>query len=613
MLMFACALLSLYMLIVIDLFSFSLNRRGWKRFASTFLLFYSQIVITEFTLGLSKFLFSWSLVVLNVVLTTTILCILSRKHGKKLLRQYDANLRSWLTTLEGVKHDKMWLMLLLLALGGVFWILCLGFLFPVTDFDGNSYHLTFIGYLIQNHNLYDFPTSLGWLTGYPKGGELIEAWSMLVAHADTFVDITQLPFLFLGIYGLYETATTLGADKRHARFAALLYAFIPIVLNQLKTSYVDVMLCSLFTAGLAMVVHRKLNKLDLLLVGIIFSLIVSIKSTGFLFVIVLLPLLIWNLYQVFGKEITAYLQPVLLIASPMIFGVYWYVKDYVLYHTPLYPFGYKIAGITLFPGMDLKQFISGATATTALPHSGLQRIWFVWTEQKDWFGCMYNYDTNYAGLGPIWFIVLIPAILISLYFAFRKRNYLFLAVMATVLGLFAIYPADYYARYTMFIVSAGIVALGLTLTYVGKWTTQAIKFLCIVLVLYVIGTNYTLCTFTPATVYHQIKSMIHGSLRGPVYESVPGKAFVFIEARVKPGQTVVYDSSPYFIYPLWTPSFSDKVLYLPASSQEAWYQQLTSRHANYVFTTIGSRENQWCRGHFKETYKDEMYEIFQVN
>lgn len=614
MLMFACALLSLYMLIVIDIGSFSLDRRGWARFASTFLLFYTQIIASEFLLGLCSMLESWSLLVLNTVATTSILYFLYRKHGKGLLQRYEADLRTSIK--QGrtrILKDPFWLAIIALVLICAAWIFFLGVIFPATDFDGNSYHLTYIGYLIQNHNIFDVPTSLSWLTGYPKGGELIEAWSVLISHNDAFSDLSQLPFLLLGVYALYEAATTLGADKRHARFAALLYAFVPVVLNQLKTTYVDVMLCSLFIAGLAMIVRRKLSKLDLVLIGIIFSLVLSMKSTGLLFIIALLPLLVWNLYQDHGRSVKQYFQPLLLIVGPTIFGLYWYIKNLILYHTPLYPFGYKIGSLTLFPGIDLKQFIEGATATTSLPHSNLQRIWFVWTEQKDWFGCMYNYDTNYAGLGPIWFVVLIPAILISLYFAFKKRNYLFLAVMATVFGLFAIYPANYYSRYTMFIVSIGVIAFAFALSNIGKATVRVIKLLALLLVLYVIGTNYTLCNFAPTTVFDQFRSVVHGSQRGVIYQNLPGEAFVFLETHIKPGQTVIYDSSPYFIYPLWTPDFSDKVLYLPDKTAGAWYQDTMKKHVSYIFTTINSRENKWAKGHYKAIYEDAMYEIFQVN
>jgi hypothetical protein len=400
------ALLSLYMLLAIDVLSFSLHRSGWSRFVSTFLLFIAQIVTTEFLLGLFSALGGYSLVVLIA--------------------------SGW----DELRKDPLSLTVVVLALGFLCWIVFLGIIFPSIDYDGNAYHLTFIGNLIQNHTFFDAPSSSLWVTGYPKGGEFIQAWSALVLHNDMFTDLTQVPFLLLAVYALYEVATLVGASKKQARFAALLFTFLPIVLNQLKTTYVDVMLCSVFFAGLAMVARKRLGKLDLVLVGIIFSLLIAIKSTGLLFVIALVPLLLRGLYASYGKNLTGYIRPLLLVFAPTLFGLYWYVKDWVLYGSPLYPFGLKVAGITLFHGKNFQASVDTALQATALPHGCLPRIWFVWTEQKDWFGCLYNYDTNYAGLGPIWFIILIPAVIVSVYFAFKKRNSLYLWITASVIGLF---------------------------------------------------------------------------------------------------------------------------------------------------------------------------------
>jgi hypothetical protein len=427
-----------------------------------------------------------------------------------------------------------------------------------------------------------------------------------------FTDLTQVPFLLLAVYALYQLATLVGASKKQARFAALLFTFLPIVLNQLKTTYVDVMLCSVFFAGLAMVARKKLDKLDLVLVGIIFSLLIAIKSTGVFFVIALVPLLVWNLYTSYGKNLTGYIRPLLVIFAPTSFGLYWYVKDWVLYGSPLYPFGFKVAGITLFPGKNFQASVDAALQATALPHGCLQRIWYVWTEQKDWFGCLYNYDTNYAGLGPIWFIILIPAIIVSVYFAIKKRNTLYLWVMATVVGLFAVYPANFYSRYTMFVTAIGIVALGIVLSSISKLTATFVKIATIVLVLSVIATNFVLCNFAPATVASQLRSVLSDSARGSVYANFPGEAYVFLEARVHPGEVVAYDSNPFFIYPLWTPDFSDTVLYLPAADETVWYSQVATKHVRYVFTTLSSKENRWAKDRMKDIYKDQMYEIFQA-
>lgn len=604
------------MFLSVDLLSYYFQRSGWLRFISTFLLFYSQIIASEFLLGIFSSINGLNITLLNIAVSLSVIIFLYRKSGKKLFEQYIAVARQSITTFcKDLKSDPLSLTLLLLAVGFVLWIIFLGVIFPAIDSDGNSYHLTFIGYVLQNHNFFDVPTSITWLSGYPKGGEFIQMWSVVIARNDMLSDLAQLPFLLLGIYALYEVAVALGAKKKHARFSAILLVFLPIVLNQLKTTYVDVMLCTLFFATIAMVIRKKFNNLDFLLIGILFSLLISVKSTGFLFVLVALPLLFWNLGQSFGKksekDIKNYLKAFLIMALPTFFGLYWYIKNLVLYGSPLYPFGYKLAGFSIFPGKTFQEFAADAIQSTSLPNGCFQRIWFVWTERKDWFGCLYNYDANYTGFGPIWFIILIPAIIISIYFAVKKRNSLYLAITATIIALFAIYPSNYYSRYSIFITALGIFALSIVLSNISNTVGNLTKVITILLAISVIATNFVLCNFSPLVVKDQVKSLIKGSERGAIYSNKPGASFVFIENVMQPGEVVAYDSKPYFIYPLWKPDFSNKVLYIPANDEDTWYRELAKNNIKYVFTTTYSKENKWAKSKLKMIFKDDIYEIYQ--
>lgn len=602
------------MLLASDLLSYALGRKGWLRFLSTYLFFISQVILAEILLGIFSLLYSFALFIFNSIVACIVIYLVQKKWGRKTLTKYFIELKHLPKQVQAtLLEDKFFFVLT--CIGGVilFWIIFLGVIFPALDYDGNSYHLTFVANVVQNHNFFDTSTSLPWLSGYPKGGEFIQMWSAIITHRDMFTDLAQVPFLFLGIYALYSIALAIGADKKHARFAALLFLFLPIVLNQLKTTYVDVMLCSLFFAGLAVVIREKLSKLDLVLLGTIFSLLIATKSTGLLVVLVLCLPLLWNLYLNYGKKVKKYIPSLLLIALPTTFGLYWYIKNWILYGTPLYPFGYKFGGLTLFQGKTFQQFSTDALTQTILPHSSLERIWYVWTEQKDWFGCLYNYDGNYTGLGPIWFIILMPALVTALYIAIRKRNLLFLSITSLFFLLFLIYPNNFYTRYTMFISGLGIVSLAYVLTYISKFGARLVKGLTIALALFVVGTNFVLCNYTPGTVADQFNSFTHRQVRGPVYSVVPGNAFVFIENRLKSGDIVAYTSRPFFIYPLWKPDFSNKVIFIKSNNREDWLKKLHDQRVDYVFATTGSKEQRWADGRLKSIYKDNMYEIYQTN
>ncbi len=614
-------LLSVVMLIALDILSFALRRKGWRRFVSTFLLLSIQIVLTEFLLGIATLLTRELIILVNILISLAILLYTTKTFNVDIFaKYYKSTVANIINSWKLWRKDYLFVILFILASLILLWISFLAFIFPATDFDGNAYHLTFIANAIQNHDIYDVSTSLKWLNGYPKGGELLQMWGVIVPHNDIFVDLAQLPFIILGVISLYEISLILGVKKRDARFVALIYVFIPIVLNQIKTAYVDVMLCSLFFAALAMVLQKKITKLDIFLLGTIYSLILSIKFTGIILIITTLPFFIYQLYikngKVFKGRIGTYIKQLGLLLIPLTFAAYWYVKNLVVYGTPLYPFGFKMFGFSIFPGKTFQEFAADAISSQSVfPQESLKKIWFVWTEQKDWWGCFYNYDSNYTGLGPIWFIILIPAIIVALLFAFKYKKYRYLYVSIAIILTFLIYPSNYYSRYTLFIVGFGIISLGIVFSIISTKLSNLVKGIVIILSLLVISTNFTLCNYSPLIIKEQIRTFINRSGPGKAYENSIGPAYIFLQSSIKDGETVVYDSSPYFIYALWKPGFTNRVIYVSENSPTEWLNKINVNNARFVFTSIGSKEHQWSAKdlNLKSIYKDSQYEIFQVH
>lgn len=612
MLLLLCALLSMYMLLGIDLLSFTLKRAGWRRFASTFLLFYAQIISTIFILGLFSLLYNFSLALLNLLLTSGLIFLVARRYGSDIFPKYFLHLRRSLKSFfKDLRHDRFTAVASLLLLGFLFWIMFLGTIFPVTDWDGNGYHLTVAGNFIQTHSIYDVPSNLPWIAGYPKGGEFIQAWSILIAHNDMVAELSQVPFLFLAIYALYSICMRLGASKRNARFSALLFAFMPIVVNQLKTAYVDIMFCAVFFAVIAIIIQKRLLKLDFLLIGIALSLILAIKPSGAYLILAAGPLLVWALWKHSGKILRGYIAPLLLIAAPMIFGMYWYIKNLFKYESPLYPFGLKLGEINIFPGIDYKTW--SIPTANGMPEGYIQRIWHVWTEQGAPSGFIYNYDSNFVGFGPIWFIVLIPAFILSVYLAVKKRNMLFIFVTATILLLFLVYPNNFAPRYSLFIAGLGIMGLSFVLSHVGRLTAFATKGTALVLAVFVVFLTFTLHEFPPGVVWKQLRALPSESSPSR-YTSVAGtgKAYDFIEKNIQPDQLIIYGEGTPFIYPLWRQDFANKVSYLPAPEKREWLSRVRSMQVDYVFTSNMGRENNWSAQEFNSVYKDDLYEIFKV-
>jgi len=438
-----------------------------------------------------------------------------------------------------IVKDTLFTVLLVLFTGTVLWVSFIAALYPATDFDGNSYHLTSVAYAIQNRAFEDVPTSLPWLNGYPKGGEMIVSWGLLLPNKDLLADLSQLPFMLVGVVALYHLALNIGANKKNARYSSLLFLFAPIVINQLKTTYVDVMLCAVFFMSLVYVTNKYLKKLDLVLLGASYAMMISLKYTGVLFVLATLPLLFWRLYEQSGKTIRGhikqYISRLAWVVVPASAGLFWYVKNWAMYHTPLYPFGVKFMGQSIFPGKTFQEFADGAVAS-GLPKGYFSRIWFVWTEQKDWYGCLYNYDSNYTGFGPIWLILFITTIVAAIILGYRKKNYKLLAVMVSMLGLFIVYPSSYYTRYTLFMLGLGIVSFAYVMThFVSKFKVKLLQVIGIVLSLVVVLTNVGLCNFAPSSLDAQISAFRAHDYRGGItYQNTLGKGYVFAQIFLLP-------------------------------------------------------------------------------
>src|SRR5216683_1654984 len=145
MLFILWALLSVFIVFCLDLFSFTASRTGWRRFVGTFVLFYAQVIFSEFAVGLLGQLTGLNLVVVNLLISGALLLYLHHRHGPPIYRQYLASIRRFINSwVQSIRGDHLFIALLALAVAISGWVLLLGILLPVTDFDGNSYHMTFI-------------------------------------------------------------------------------------------------------------------------------------------------------------------------------------------------------------------------------------------------------------------------------------------------------------------------------------------------------------------------------------------------------------------------------------------------------------------------------------
>jgi hypothetical protein len=143
-------------------------------------------------------------------------------------------------------------------------------------------------------------------------------------------------------------------------------------------------------------------------------------------------------------------------------GGYWYIRNYIVTGTPLYPVGIIIVGKTIFPGVSVSQAISENTnIPSQLKYiSPVTRVLYDWAQGiKAWPLSIKGYDSRTGGLGFLWLAACIPSIFIS-FLSYPKLTYTqkkILLILASVIGLaFLISPLNWWARYTIWIYAMGL-------------------------------------------------------------------------------------------------------------------------------------------------------------
>ncbi|MBI4731815.1 MAG: glycosyltransferase family 39 protein [Chloroflexi bacterium] len=358
---------------------------------------------------------------------------------------------------------------------------------PDLSWDGNAYHIPPISMWAAHGHVYwiETPYLEAIINGYPKGAEVV-AYAMTMAFGNSVVNAVNLVFLPLGVLGIASLACSLKVHPVLALSAGALYLLTPVNINQSITTYVDSAFASSIIALTAIwfdaVQAGRIRKwYGALILGLSIGLALSLKSSGGAVCGIALIIL----FAVWGKDLIQK-KPVpqsaenkpentngwrRLVLSFLLAGVaaaigggYWYIRNYLIAGSPLYPVGVSILGRTIFPGASVAEAISQASNTPAeiasLPAVG--RVLYTWLQGLGkWPLSIKGYDTRTAGLGFLWIAGCVPSTLIFLISHLRKRmlaSTSYLALFCLILPAFLLTPMDWWARYTLWIYALGLPA-----------------------------------------------------------------------------------------------------------------------------------------------------------
>ena len=457
---------------------YSQNYSFVDRILGTFVFAAAQIILSEIALGFSLKLVSLNLLLVNLVVSTVVL-LLAGVSCNELLRQIREIRSSLAGFLALVIRHKVLMIICVLAFAQVLWWTFLVYLLPPYAWDAMTYHLPKVAHILQSNGIQEFNAGYIFVNVYPFNIELIFLWNVIYLGNDVLVDGTQVIFALLGVLAIYGIARKVGVKPQNAAFA-LIFLFVPIVIQQATTCYIDIAVSSLSVIAVNFLLLKDKPKINLIILGITIGILLGAKGSfilpSLLFSLIILLLILREMkaekdtdgsrFVLFGerflRDCCFYVIPILLL------GGTWYIRDWILYGNPVAPVNVSLFGKTIFEGSRSLADISQNTPTFTDP----QAIISSWLERSSpgvkWNHAYYNYDVGRGGFGPMFPILLLPSIVFSIFIGIKKGWRSYLVIAAVFILAFLVIPMNWWSRFTIFFCAFGVLAFTVMMEHLPK-------------------------------------------------------------------------------------------------------------------------------------------------
>jgi hypothetical protein len=577
-------------------------------FAAT--LVWAQIYCTIFALGLCGVLYRAPALAINAGIT----CLLFwQGRGPVRPRNIVRKLAAW------VRDPRKWrngtLPILLVGALALAWFATLDIALPAGGYDDFAFHVPGAAYFVQEHRIARFEVAppVSAINTAPKCGELLSVWQFFISGNDRLVNFWNLGMFLLYVAAVYGICRDLGSTRRNAAAGAVLSALAPVCLWQTFSAYDDLPACAFFAVALRFAVYAKQGPLNVAALAVSLGLLLGSKASA--------PALCACVLGVFCvAELTAKpprTLPAIAVRAAVIVGIacliggWYYLQDLRVYGNPFYPFELKVAGFRL-PGSISRSaeltMLSRDYANLPMP----VRLWKLWREEKGHFGLwLYNYDSAYAGFGPIFFILGLPSWTAACILTLLNRRWLAASALLLTAGAYLAFSGNISARLSLFILTVIAVGIALTLSEIDAvasfrkapdrgWMSAGIRWL---------GFGLAVYTFLVAG----MSGVAAETIRTQLYTSPREKDFVAgtflnafgdVRAAIPPHSTIAYDTSDLFLWPLWRSDWDNRVLFISSSiGWDKWQTRAAALGITHV--AIGKQGNlpgdwmQLHREHFR--------------
>jgi len=376
---------------------------------SLFILYFSQIVLTELFLGIRGRLFIENAVLLNLVIFLAIWSLTRNKESSFCFGV--GKYKTFLTTetsqgrvlssptslanevsckitkeqLSQLLGNKIILFAAAIILAFASVKIIINLVNPPFGWDNLNYHFTFPVEWLKHGNL-DNPITISddfSPTYYPINGSLFFLWLIFPFKNVFLADLGQIPFFVLAFLSTYNISKKVGLNKDFSLYAAILFLLIPNFFKQLQIAYVDVMVVSLFLVCLNYLIslYQEFSSKNLLLYSMSLGLFLGTKTVALPYsTLLFLPFIL--LFLKHSNKYSLFIFSILIIIA---LGGFSYLRNFIETKNPFYPLDFKLFGHSIFKGViDIDTYrahfkIKDYSLAKLLFHEGLgvQAILFV--------------------------------------------------------------------------------------------------------------------------------------------------------------------------------------------------------------------------------------------
>jgi hypothetical protein len=348
------------------------------------------------------------------------------------------------------------------------------FALPVIAYDALAYRLPVIADWLDSGRIAWLVTDDAVRNGYPLGQEAVSSVIVAATGSMRFVAGASFFYVAAGALSVWHFALRAGVDGALARAAAALFLFVPMVILNAPSAYVDASFAGAAVAFLLLSAELSAAPRDSVLAaaaGMAAAHSLALKGTGLAIVlsagVVAGISLAVRSRRPGGPARRDAASAVMITAAFAAPGAFWVLRNVVHTGNPLWPVELTVAGHKLFPGVASMEAVLDVAHNTPPALARLSepmRILRTWTELG---GPATDFDDRGGGLGLIWPLFAVPALVLTLVrllrgdAALRGRASIAVALGATALA-FAIQPMRWWPRYTIWLWGIGAVAMALS-------------------------------------------------------------------------------------------------------------------------------------------------------